>query len=62
MENDWTYFSEEYAGDFHPAFQTEMSRQLRAKGAQGTGIKGFDKYPFQLIVGMIDLDYGLGTI
>lgn len=56
MAYDWTMFFDEFAGDLHPTFQKELSRQLFDKGATGTGIKQFDKYDFQLIVGMKDLD------
>lgn len=56
MEYDWTCFSEEYAGDFHPTFQKELSQQLRVKGAEGTGIEGFEKYDFQLMIGMNELN------
>ncbi len=48
------YF-DEFAGDLHPTFQKELSRQLFDKGTTGTGIKQFDEYNFQLIVGMTDL-------
>jgi len=56
MAYDWTMFFDEFAGDLHPTFQKELSRQLFEKGATGTGIKQFDKYNFQLIVGMKDLN------
>ena len=56
MEKGWVYFAEEYAGDLHLSFQKELSRQLWAKGVEGTGIKGFEKYGFQLIVGMDKLN------
>jgi len=56
MAYDWTMFFDEFAGDLHPTFQKELSRQLFDKGVTGTGIKQFDKYNFQLIVGMTDLD------
>ena len=55
MAYDWTMFFDEFAGDFHSTFQKELSRQLFEKGQTGTGIKQFDKYNFQLIVGMTDL-------
>ena len=56
MAYDWTIFFDEYAGDFHPTFQKELSRQLFLKGDNGTNIKQFDKYGFQLMVGMRDLN------
>lgn len=56
MEYDWTMFFDEFAGDLHPTFQKELSRQLFEKGALGTGIKQFDRYNFQLIVGMNNLN------
>ncbi len=59
MAYDWTMFFDEFAGDFHPAFQKELSRQLLEKGSLGTGIKQFDKYGFQLIVGMEDVNIQL---
>jgi hypothetical protein len=55
MAYDWTMFFDEFAGDFHPTFQKELSRQLFDKGTKGTGINQFDKYDFQLMVGMKDL-------
>jgi hypothetical protein len=48
-------FFDEFAGDFHPTFQKELSRQLFEKGSVGTGIKHFDKHNVQLIIGMKDL-------
>jgi len=56
MAYDWTMFFDEFAGDLHPTFQKELSRQLFDKGAKGTGFKQFEKYGFQLIVGMKDLN------
>jgi hypothetical protein len=56
MAYDWTMFFDEYAGDMHPTFQKELSLQLFDKGAAETGIKQFEKYEFQLMVGMIDLN------
>ena len=53
---DWVLFFDEYASDFHPTFQKELAQQLFRKGSSGTGIKQFDKYNFQLIVGFIDLN------
>ena len=55
MEYDWTIFFDEFAEDFHPTFQKELSRQLFEKGEVGTGIKQFKKHNFQLMIGMDDL-------
>ena len=55
MAYDWTMFFDDFASDFHPTFQKELSRQLFVKGSTGTGIKHFDKHNLQLIVGMKDL-------
>ena len=51
MTYDWTIFLND---EFHPTFQKELSRQLLEKGSTGTGIKEFEKYNFQLIVGISD--------
>lgn len=56
---DWTMFFDEFASDFHPTFQKQLAQQLFRKGSNGTGIKKFEKYDFQLIVGMHDLDIKL---
>lgn len=50
-QHDWTLFFDDCAGDLHPSFKKELSRQLLEKGDQ-TGIKQFHKYNFSLIVGM----------
>ncbi|MES2772698.1 MAG: hypothetical protein V4722_00845 [Bacteroidota bacterium] len=52
---EWVMFFDEFASDFHPTFEKELSRQLYEKGSEGTGIKQFGKYGFQLIVGMKDI-------
>ncbi len=56
MAYDWTMFFDEFAGDMHPTFRKELSRQLFDKGSTGTGIRQFEKYDFQLMVGMKDLN------
>ena len=54
-DTEWVMFFDEFASDFHSTFEKELSRQLYEKGSEGTGIKQFSKYGFQLIVGMKDL-------
>lgn len=60
MANDWTIdwamFFDEFASDFHTTFQKQLAQQLLKKGSNGTGINQFEKYDFQLIVGMHDLN------
>lgn len=56
MAYDWTMYFDDFAGDFHPTFQKELSKQLFDKAEAGTGIKKFGKYDFQLMVGMTDLN------
>ena len=60
MANDWTIdwamFFDEFAADFHPTFKKQLAQQLFKKGSNGTGINQFEKYDFQLIVGMDDLN------
>ncbi|MCL9806829.1 hypothetical protein NAT51_14940 [Flavobacterium amniphilum] len=51
MAYDWALFLND---EFHPTFQKELSRQLLEKGTAGTGIKNFENYDFQLIVGLRD--------
>lgn len=51
MTYDWTMFFDEFADELHPTFKKELSEQLLTKG-DTTGIKQFQKYNFQLIVGM----------
>ena len=51
MAYDWTIF---LTDEFHPTFQKELSRQLLEKGSEVTGIENFEKYNFQLIVGITD--------
>lgn len=51
MAYDWTIFLND---EFHPTFQKELSRQLFEKGSDGTGIKNFENFDFQLIVGIND--------
>ncbi len=53
MAYDWTIFLND---EFHPTFQKELSKQLFEKGAAGTGIKNFENYDFQLILGIRDLE------
>jgi hypothetical protein len=55
MEYDWTMFFDDFADEFHPSFKKQISQQLWAKGEQ-TGIKQFQKYNFQLMVGMKPID------
>lgn len=56
MENfDWTMFFDECAGDMHPTFKKEISKQLFEKIVVLTGIKQFEKQNFQLIIGMDDM-------
>jgi len=45
---------DDFAKDFHPTFQKELSKQLFEKGELVTGIKNFNNYNFQLIVGIIN--------
>ena len=52
--NDWVAFFDEYAGNFHQTFREKLADQLFEKGSVETGISGFEKYNFQLLVG---LDY-----
>ena len=51
----WAMFFDEYASDLHTTFKQEISRQLFEKTAIKTGLKQFEKYNFQLIIGMNDL-------
>jgi hypothetical protein len=52
---EWATFFDEYAGDFHPAFKQKLARQLFEKGSKETGIRGFEKYDFMLLVGREEL-------
>ena len=52
---DWAMFFDEYASDLHTTFKREISSQLLEKIAIKTGLKQFDKYNFQLIIGMKNL-------
>lgn len=52
---DWTMFFDEYASDLHTTFRREISKQLFEKIAIKTGLKQFEKYNFQLIIGMNNL-------
>ncbi|THU31595.1 hypothetical protein FAM09_28645 [Niastella caeni] len=52
---EWATFFDEYAGDFHPTFKQKLARQLFEKGSKETGIRGFEKYDFMLLVGQEDL-------
>ncbi|RZJ98722.1 MAG: hypothetical protein EOO46_24500 [Flavobacterium sp.] len=52
---EWVTFFDEYSGDFHPSFKLKLAKQLSEKGSKETGIKGFDKYDFQLLIGQEDL-------
>lgn len=60
MANDWTIdwamFFDEFASDFHATFRKQLAQQLFKKGNTQTGINQFEKYDFQLIVGMHDLN------
>jgi len=51
MDYDWAIFLND---EFHQTFQKELSKQLLEKGSAGTGIKNFENYDFQLIVGIRD--------
>jgi len=55
MEYNWTMFFSDFAEGFHPSFEKQISQQLWDKGEQ-TGIKQFQKYNFQLIIGMAPLN------
>jgi hypothetical protein len=52
---EWVAFFDEYAGDLHPSFKQKLAKQLFEKGSTETGIRGFEKYYFQLLVGQEDL-------
>ena len=52
---EWVTFFDEYAGDFHPSFKQKLAMQLFQSGSKETGITGFEKYYFQLLVGQQDL-------
>jgi len=52
---EWVTFFDEYAGNFHPSFRRKLAKQLFENGCKETGIKGFDKYDFQLLIGQEDL-------
>ncbi|MEI8204158.1 MAG: hypothetical protein WCH34_14145 [Bacteroidota bacterium] len=58
---EWVMFFDEFASGFHPTFQKELAQQLFRKGSEGTGIKQFDKYNFQLIIGAKDPELRLDT-
>lgn len=49
--NEWVTFYDEYAGNFHPTFREKLAIQLFEKGSVETGITGFEKYNFFLLVG-----------
>jgi hypothetical protein len=49
--NEWVTFFDEYAGNFHPTFREKLAIQLFEKGSVETGIPGFEKYNFFLLVG-----------
>jgi hypothetical protein len=53
---EWATFFDEYAGEFHPSFKQKLAKQLFEKGSTGTGIRGFEKYEFQLLIGQHDLE------
>ena len=59
MENDfedfdWTSFYD-FAEDFHPSFRKELSKQLLQKISLKTKCKQFEKYNFQILIGLDDL-------
>ena len=54
--DDWRVtFFDEYAGDLHPSFRQKLVEQLFEKGSAETGIPGFEKYDFMLLIGQDDL-------
>jgi len=52
---EWASFYDEYAGDFHPSFKQKLAKQLFEKGSAETGIRGFEKHYFMLLIGREDL-------
>lgn len=52
---EWVTFFDEHAGDFHPSFKRNLAKQLFERGSAETGVRGFGKYDFQLLVGQEDL-------
>lgn len=52
---EWATFFYEYAGDFHSSFKEKLAKQLFAKGSSETGIRGFEKFDFQILIGQQDL-------
>lgn len=52
---EWVTYFDQYAGDFHPTFRHKLAKQLFEKGSIETGIRGFDKYNFQLLIGQEDV-------
>lgn len=53
---EWTTFFDEHAGSFHSSFKRKLAKQLFEKGSSETGIQGFDKYDFQILVGQEELE------
>jgi hypothetical protein len=51
---DWILFLPLAAGDVHPSFQAECSRQLADQGPGISGLADFGSYGFQLLVGVTD--------
>jgi len=52
---EWVTFFDEYAGNFHPSFKHKLAKQLFEKGSAETGISGFPKYDFMLLIGQENL-------
>jgi hypothetical protein len=53
---EWVTFFDEYAGAFHQTFRLKLAKQLFENGSLETGIHGFDKCDFQLLIGQDDLN------
>lgn len=53
--SEWVTFFDEFAGDFHQSFKEKLAKQLFEVGSTETGISGFQKYNFMLLIGQEDL-------
>ncbi len=52
----WASFFDEHTDEFSLSFKYELAKQLFEKGSTETGIRGFDKHYFQILVGIENLE------